>query len=270
MPSTQPLTVEDKKLQADLGAVLSRFPSLREVVPRGFPGDARFEISVEKMQEYSDDRTKTYWHKVNLPLALHAYGTSPEPFVRELLGSLLRALDEFCARFRHLPGARSLLTPLWKNAWQDTPEVWSIASCAYCALCFDAAGITLVGFERRVGGGPRDADITAKLNNGLTAHVDVEAVHKPEFGAKTEAEIRALLEARAQAKAASKFGHLPSGEAGIVAEVAVVSINDVDRRFERTPPGAPRPLPGTVNQFWMPLRLVGVRDPELQFMLDEL
>lgn len=121
-----------------------------------------------------------------------------------------------------------------------------------------------------VGGGPRDADITAKLNNGLTAHVDVEAVHKPEFGAKTEAEIRALLEARAQAKAASKFGHLPSGEAGIVAEVAVVSINDVDRRFERTPPGAPRPLPGTVNQFWMPLRLVGVRDPELQFMLDEL
>lgn len=55
MPSTQPLTVEDKKLQADLGAVLSRFPSLREVVPPGFPGDAWFEISVEKMQEYSED-----------------------------------------------------------------------------------------------------------------------------------------------------------------------------------------------------------------------
>lgn len=260
----------DTKLQAELGAVLSRFPSLREVVPRGFPGDSRFEITVEKMQEYSDDRTKTYWHKVNLPLALHAYGFSPEPFVRELLGSLLKALDEFCARFRHLPGARGLLAPLWQNAWQGTPEVWSIASCVYCGLCFDTAEMAVVGFERLIGAGPRDADITVKLKSGTTAHVEIEVAHKLEFGAKTDVEIRTLLEARAQEKADSKFGCLPSGEAGVVAEVVVVSNNDVDRRFERQPVRAPRPLPGKLNQFWMPLRLVGIRAPDLQFVLDEL
>jgi len=263
-------TVEDEELQAELGAVLARFPSLRAVVPRGFPADARFEITVEKMQDYSDDRTETYWHKVNLPLALHAYGSSSEPSVRELIGSLLRALDEFCARFRLLPGARSLLAPLWQNAWQVTPEVWSIASCVYCALCYDSAGIEVLGFERKVRAGARDADITVRLKNGRTAHVDVEAVHKPTFAGKTDAEIHALLEARAQAKADAKFGHLPPGEAGIVAEVAVVSISDVDRRYVRTPSGEPRPLPGRENQFWMPLRLVGVRAPELGFILDEL
>lgn len=263
-------TFEDEKLQAELGAVLARFPSLRDVVPRGFPRNARFEITVEKMQAYSDDRTKTYWHKINLPLALHAYSSSPEPFVRELLGSLLRALDEFCARFHQLPGARSLLAPLWKNAWQDTPEVWSIASCVYCALCYDAAGIAVLGFERKLGAGARDADITVRLKNGRTAHVDVEAVHKPEIGGKTDDEIRATLEARAQEKADAKFGHLPPGEAGIVAQVAVVSDSDVDRRFERAPVRAPRPLPGRVDQFWMPLRLVGVRAPDLRFILDEL
>lgn len=270
MVSAQRLTVRDENLQHNVGVVLSRFPSLRAIVPDRFPTDARFEITVEKMAAYSEDRAKSYWHKINLPLALYAHGNFPDPLVRELLGSLLRALNDFCDKFSDLPGARSLLAPLWQNAWQDTPEVWSIASCVYCALCFDATGIEVLGFERRVGTGSRDADITVKLRNGITAHVDVETFHKPEFGDRTDTEVRALFEARALAKADAKFGHLPPGEAGIVAEVAVVSTNDVDRRFERPQVRAPRPLLGRVNQFWMPLRLVGVRAPNLQFILDEL
>ena len=270
MATRQPMSPGDVTLQAGLASVLARFPALRAIVPANFPTDSRYDVTVHKMQEYSDDRTKTYWHKINLPLALHAYGYSPEPFLHELLGSMLNALDDFCARLGHLPGARSLLAPLWNNAWQDTPEAWSIASCVYMALCYEAAGFAMTGFERCIGAGPRDADITVELKSGITTHVDVEAFHKPEFGSKTDEEIRDALEVRAHHKASAKFRDLPPGEVGIVAEVAIVSIEDVGRRFERTPMRPPRPVTGLANRFWMPLRLVGVRAPDLRFILDEL
>lgn len=149
---------------------------------------------------------KTYWQHVNLPLALHAYGNSSEPSVRELLESLLRALDGFCAQFGHLPGARSLLAPLWKNAWQDTPE--------------------------------------SVVDRELRLH-------------------RALLRGSSGEPVPAR------AKVGVVAEVAVLSINDISGR-DRTNPRTPCPLPGTENQFWVPLRLVGVRSPDLQFILDGL
>lgn len=256
---------EDARVQAGISAVLERFPALRVVVPANFPADRRYDITVERMQAYSDRRTDRYWHLLNLPLALHAHGHSLVSDVRDLLGSLLSALDRFCNRFRHLRGTSSLLEPLWKDLWTDTPEIWSIASCVYLALNYDTAvpPVRVLGFEQPIGAGPRDADITLQLR-GIT-HVDVEACHLPKFGSQTDDEIRVELETRALRKAQAKFRDLPTGQSGAVAVTVVIPAADIDRRFEK--PIVPMRVEGMSNVMWLPLRLVGVRAPRQQFII---
>ena len=260
----EPTTPEDVEVQEVITAVLARFAALRSTLPESFPADRQYGITVDRMRSFSDGRTDRFWHHVNFALALHEYGCSPEPFVRDLLGSLLTALDKFCARFGQYNGARSLLSPLWKNMWTDTPELWSIAACVHMALAYAEDGLRVVGFEQKIGSGPRDADIAVQLTHCVT-YVDVEVFHASKFGTRADPEIRAELERRAHEKAAAKFRDLPQGEAGIIAIVSVVSIADIDRRFER--PGAPIAVDNMPGVFWMPLRLVGVRDPDLRFVV---
>jgi hypothetical protein len=245
--------------------VLARFRDLRAMVPASFPMDPRHEVTCARMQAYSDVRTSRFFHLLNLPFALYGHGYAPVDDARDLLGSLLSVFDQFCARFARLPGAQSLLSPLWKNLWTDTPEIWSVASCAYLALNYDDAlpPVPVLGFERPIGSGPRDADITLKLA-GIT-HFDVEAFHLPTFDGKSDEDIRAALADRAERKAETKFRDLPTGENGVIAVVAVMADADIGRRLVK--PGLPVAIAGTSNVRWLPLKLVSVRAPRQQFII---
>lgn len=245
--------VTDLDLQADTEVAIADFPNLKSFLPAGLVGRPRFGLTVDRIREYSEDRALTFWHQLNLPLALHAYRHNP-PEVRSLMRSLLKALDDFVSRFGRLPGARSLLSPLWEDPWNAHPELWSIAACVYLALSYQNAGIQVVGFETKIGSSERDADVTVRLNGRVT-HVEVEAVHRAVLGGKTDAEVRSELEWRANEKAAKKFGALPNNEAGVVAEVCVIRGEDIERRIQTQVMG----LPGWSAVAWMPLRLVGVR-----------
>ncbi len=250
--------ITDADVQDDVGAALEEFVALRSILPPGFPHHARFGITRERMQAYSDDRQQRFWHLLNIPLALHAYRNSENEKVRKLMGSLLRTLNDFVVRLGSLPGARSLLAPLWEDAWTATPQLWSIASCAYVALCYHNSAIEVVGFEHKIGNSTRDADITVRLGGRIT-HVEVEAHHRADFGDKTDREVMEELERRADVKAGAKFGALPSDEVGVIAVVCVVQHEDVHRPFEL---GRVLPLGGRNSIGWMPLRLVGVAHPD--------
>ena len=127
------------------------------------------------------------------------------------------------------------------------------------ALCYYAYGIRVIGFESPIGDGAKD-DITVELAGKIT-HVEVEAYHLARFGSKTDAQIEAILETRADTKA-QKFRKIDPGHNGIVAIVCVVTGDDVDRqradwmRKAKQIPGRP------TNVFWTPTRLVGVRKPD--------
>lgn len=207
----------DQDLQADIEDALADFPNLKSVLPPGLLLGARFGLTVARMQAYLEERGQRFWHQLNLPLAVHAYRHNA-PKVRSLMRSLLQTLQDFVSRLGQLPGARSLLLPLWENPWNEHPELWSIASCVYVALCYQANGIEVLGFETKIGTSERDADITVRLGSTVT-HVEVEAVHRAELGPKTDEEVRSELERRANDKAGKKFRALPPDEAGVVAEV---------------------------------------------------
>src|SRR5581483_3029364 len=88
------------KMQADsvfvdLEAGLADFPNLRAIIPQSFPRGAEYAISSKKMREYSDARSRKYWHQLNLPLLINAARHVRSEKARSLLRSVLRALDDF-------------------------------------------------------------------------------------------------------------------------------------------------------------------------------
>jgi hypothetical protein len=255
--SRDEIVISDADVQADIAKPLTVFPNLSAALPTSFPGGRQFDITAARLQDFSDTRSRKYWHLLNLPLVLHAYQHSPHPKVRSLMHSILMTLEEFIARLGHLRRAKSLLSPLWMNAWDEQPELWSVLGCAYLALCFQSHGIEVLGFETKIGSSSRNADITVRIG-GKATHVEVEAVHRAEFGDKTDEEVRSNLARRAVEKAERKFPALPANEVGVVAEVCVVRGEDVRRRVK----SGVLSLPDSASAFWMPLRLVGVADPK--------
>jgi hypothetical protein len=246
-------------LMADLETGLTDFPNLLRILPADFPRATRFGISRKQMRGYSDHRADKYWHHLNLPLALHTYRGNSDPRAKDLMGSLLRTFDDFIGRCGGVSGANSLLEPLWMDLWTPEPQIWSIASCAYVALAYQTAGIALLGFERLIGSGQRDADITVNIAGRVT-HVDVEAFHRADFSSTDDAGLKHRLRSRADEKARKKFRDLPIGEVGVVAEVCVLRGADVERQLEKPLPV--EDLPNLPGRKWMALRLVGVRHPD--------
>lgn len=253
---------DDEQLFLELEEVLRGYSALRAVLPVGFPRANRFHISMAKMRKFNATRMETYWHHMNLPLLLHASQSLVSERVRSLATSMLTALNDYAAHFGGLRGASTLLSPLWQNMWGKTPELWSVISCAYMALCYRADGIEVIGFESLIGRKAKD-DITIRLRGKIT-HVEVEAFHAPSFEQRSDPEVIAELAARADRKAA-KFRDLAADEAGIVAVICVISEKDQGRRFSIPVQHVAGRAP---NVGWMAHRLVGVDHPDgLRFAL---
>jgi hypothetical protein len=254
----------DEDLLQQLERALLNFPRLKDVLPENFPRARRFDITLAGMRKYGEHLKDTFWHHLNLPLALHTYDGNPDENPRQLMASLLKTLGDFWDTFRDVPGARGLLAPLWEDLWGSTPQIWSVAACAYLALCYRNFGIEVLGFEQQIGHGKKDADLKVRIA-GVVTHVEVEAFHRAEFASISDAELLAELEHRADAKAA-KFVDLPLDETGVVGITCVVKDADVSRTL--AVPGIAE-LPGRPkNVKWMGCRLVGVRhNGELRFAL---
>ena len=247
----------DEEVFQDIEAALADFPRLKALLPVAFPRALRFKISRDAMESYAAARGKRFWHNLNLPLLLHNYRNNPDARARHFFGSLLRTLADFAERLGNLPGARSLLSPLWEDPWNDVPQFWSIAGCAYAALCYQRDGIEIVGFESSISGTLKD-DITVRLAGRIT-HVEVEAHHLADFGDQTDEQVMAELERRADPKAGKKFADMPKDHVGVVAEVCVLTGPDVERRIH--PPI--KALPGRgENVGWTAWMLAVVVHPE--------
>lgn len=256
--------VTDDDVQRDIAEGLLEFPALRAVLPERFPADKSYEITLARMREYSATRGDKFWHQLNLPLVVNAYRGSADAKVRSLMLSVLRALDQFLGKFGTMPGARSLVSPVWRDLWTETPQLWSVLSCVYMAQRFVSHRIELLGFEQPIGRGGKDADITVRLG-GVTTHVEVEAFHRADFSGATDEELIAVLERRADMKAGLKFVELPTDEQGVVSIVAVVRGADAHRALSLPVQQIPGRNP---NIKWMVTRLVGLSGPNgLEFGL---
>src|SRR5205807_10108257 len=125
------------------------------------------------MARYSDERRNSFCHHMNLPLAIHSV-IHPDQKASDFGKSVLRALDDFAARFGKLPGAITALKPLWTHAWDlDDPEFWSVISAVFLALNYAVNGNAVLGFGRKIGVGTTNADITIRRADGIVTQVDV-------------------------------------------------------------------------------------------------
>ncbi|WP_147470176.1 hypothetical protein [Corallococcus sp. AB049A] len=249
-------TASDEEVLAIQKKALLDFPHLQKLLPAGYPS-TKFGITRESMHEYAGDPSRGYWHRLNLPLALHSYCANSNKDVHTLMKGVLSTLDAFCDKFAHLPGAEGLLRPLWTNPWTVAPEIWSIFACAHIALTYANQSVQVAAFEAKIGNGQTDADIAVSTAGGLL-HVEIETYHKAELANKTEAEIIAELEHRATLKSNKKFKTLPANENGVIAIVCVLSGQDV--RQEKTITSSAKALGTSKNIHWIACRLVGVRD----------
>jgi hypothetical protein len=259
----------DLELQETIEEALSSYPALRAVVPADFPRAAWCDVSVERIVGYAEDRKQRYPHLLNLPLALHEALHAEHDDVADLMQALLATLNEFCARFRGRQGAETLLAPLWEAIWTTTPEIWSIAACAFIANRLDANGQNVVGFEMPIGDGADarspNSDIALKIRETIM-HIEVQLWHTASFAGRTDAEIVADLQRRADQKAAKKkLSALPNADSAVIVDVVFVMINDVERDLKGLED--PMALLDRPGAYWIPLRLVGVRDPSLRFEL---
>jgi hypothetical protein len=247
----------DEEVFQDLEAALADFPRLKAMLPPTYPRAKRFKISRDAMESYAATRGKRFWHNLNLPLLLHNYRNNPDGRARSFFQSLLKTLDDFADGLGNLPGARSLMSPLWDDPWNPMPQFWSIVGCAYVALCYQRDGIDLVGFESQISGTLKD-DITVRIKGKIT-HVEVEAHHLADFDGQTDDQVLVTLESRAEVKAGKKFAEMPEDRVGLVAVVCVLTGADVERQI-RSPI---KVLPGRgPNVGWTAWMLAGVVHPD--------
>lgn len=262
------IEINDDDLHASLVSVLGGYPNLLAQLPPSYPSAPTFKINLAKMREYQARKGATFWHDLNLPMVLHNALPTQGADQRSLMASLLRTLDDFAERFVAHLGMKGTLAPLWSDAWAPAPVFWSVISCAYIATNYARSGYIVEGFERKIGDGERDSDITL-IVDGIRTHVDIEMWHATSLSGLTTQEARNRLLKRANNKVASKFPHLPAGERGVANIVCVASGEDVSR-FDTEPElSGFLKLPNQDHRYGFVSWLAGVRDREgtLSFQL---
>ena len=263
------MCMTDVELHETIEHALSHYPALRGVLPADFPRATWCKVRIDQMVRYAEDRQRRYPHLLNLPLALHNALHADQDDVADVMQALLSTLDEFCWRFRGRCGAETLLAPLWEAMWTDTPEMWSIATCAFMANRLERNGKNVVGFEMPIGDPAGDArrpnsDIAVKIGERIT-HIEVQLWHSATFADRSDSQIRLDLERRATQKASKKLSALPAGDAAVIVDVVFVMTKDIGRDLK----GFEEPIafPDRAGAHWVPLRLVAVRDGVLRFDL---
>jgi hypothetical protein len=208
---------------------LARFPRLRAELPQNYPENVKsFGITISSMRGFAEKKSASRWiHAMNLPLVIHAAQFGETTKARALCSSILKVLDDFSADCAKLDGFRKTLKPLWDNAWQDTPELWSVVGTAFLTLTYLGNGHPIVGFGRKIGEGGTDSDILLSIEH-QRVHVEVDVWHATDLTGQNTAENRELLLSRARSKASRKFQRLPRGERGVVAVVCMAFGDDFD------------------------------------------
>jgi len=217
----------DEELWRAIDEALADYPLLRKELPEDFPRAPKWEICSSKMDEYDQKRLKVVDAKfsqlINFPLSLWVSQRSEKEGARRFSKQALATFEKFLAKFSMLPGARSVLEPLWTDRWDlGDPKFWSIIAHCELALMRDASGARILGFGQqgaRIGGGSRDADILYELNNEQF-YFEIEMWHRAEIPSDA-LNPRSIIYHRAKEKVSKKFRDLPKGSKAILAIVCM-------------------------------------------------
>ena len=209
---------------------LAHYPTFRGLLPSDYPRAAKYEITPNKMQWYSENRDSQMWQHFNLPMLAYSIEYGIDSKIRDLSKSILETFEEFSSVFSSLPGVRSTLTPLWKTPWDlGDPTFWSVVGEVFMALHSKNKGnLEVQGFAQKIGTGPQDADITGR-RNGTVTHIDVQMGNLTRIIEGDISAFRKLIEGRGKKKLQDKFKNLPKGEIGVAALIFIIQRENLER-----------------------------------------
>ncbi|WP_374028987.1 hypothetical protein [Bdellovibrio bacteriovorus] len=184
--------------------------------PENWPRNKKYKISHKKSKTFFQTRFKESLEGMNIILILHnsnqdvtANGTVA------LFKSILKELDNFAADMLHLPGAKSILEPLWNDGWNPL-RFWGVVSEVYYARHLKNLGFKIDGFDRRITQSSKTADILTTTPDQKKLWIDIEALSCTKKPSNAQ-DFRRLIEYRAKKKMQTKFSTLPKNEIGVVA-----------------------------------------------------
>lgn len=228
-------------------------PRLRSIVPTGYPRSGRAKLDYAQVMSFEERRTERHKHHYNLPLALSLAGNAAAvPGARNLARTLLNVTERFATQFSGAPRAKTVLTPLWTQAWDvDDPCFWSVIANCHLALRHRDS---VLGFERPTGYGAKTTDLLLATKEGATL-VEVEMWHDPRVD--SEGSFAAEFRRRVEAKASAKFPEFHQGELGVVVEL--VFVDEVQLEILRRAPNLLEPIDVSVQSRWVGQLMVAVQ-----------
>lgn len=214
--------MKDNELHTLISNTLSQFPNLKSSLPSDYPRGSSHNITFENLVQYSKNREQDIWSHMNLPLTVANITRKDSVKSVDFAKSVLSVYELFCERFSSLPGFRTTISPLWKQAWNmKDPSFWSVFSeCMYSNYLFDngESEFPIEGFGRIIGNGKRDCDIKSVFN-GMPLNFDIEVKNIRNQYPDDPEKIRIWVEANAARKMDNKFKDIPDNEFGIVIQV---------------------------------------------------
>lgn len=247
----RPPTPEDFFTTIERG--LKSAPRLQSLVPTGYPRSGRAKLDYAQAMAFEERRTTRHQHNFNLPLVLSLAGNADGvPGARSLAGSLLGVVERFASQFSGAPGAKAVLTPLWRQAWDvDDPCFWSvIANCHLAVRHRDS----VIGFERPTGHGAKTTDLLLATKEG-TILLEVEMWHDPRVDSADA--FAAEFRRRVEAKASAKFPEFRPNAMGVVVELAFV--NEAQLEMLRRNAALLEPVDVSVQSRWVGQLMIAVQ-----------
>lgn len=212
--------VTDADLWVLLNTSLSKYPNLHSLMPVGWPSNPTYNISLQRLSEYMENREGEY--VINLPLILFNLEVNPHKPFTDLFSSIMNKFESFCVDFiaSGVPNADKIIDPIWTDNWNlHDSRFFAVVAEIYFSYFLKQKGHQIKEFEKPYNPlmGSKNADILF-AHQGRDVYLDIKSP-KSLDRIWFNKQLRTRIEKTALNNMNKEFQHLDPKNFGVIAHI---------------------------------------------------